>query len=88
MHYTAWTGAEIRRLREHLGVSQYGLARLLHCRQATVSGWETENREVSRPYLQLLTFLANERGFWMGISGSPESRYQVASRPLLRIAEQ
>lgn len=55
MAKSVWTGDKIRRIRKHLGISQEKLAKLLGCRQQTVSDWELGLYQPGNAYQQVLS---------------------------------
>jgi DNA-binding transcriptional regulator YiaG len=62
----AWDAGGVRALREHLGLTQDGLAEELGTRQQTISEWE---RGVYRPRgasARLLSMVAEQAGFEYG----------------------
>ena len=58
-----WLGGEVRALREHLGLTQEGLARELGTRQQTISEWETGRYQPRGTANTLLSLVAERAGF-------------------------
>lgn len=58
-----WNGELIRALRRHLKMSQAELADKIGVRQQTVSDWEINAYDPSRPTAKLLMVYAKEAGF-------------------------
>lgn len=58
-----WSAAEVRALREHLGVTQEELSRRLGMRQQTVSEWEVGKHRPRGASLTLLNVIAEGAGF-------------------------
>jgi DNA-binding XRE family transcriptional regulator len=58
-----WDGELVRALRDHLRVSQLGLAEILGVRQQTVSEWETGIYSPTRARSNHLTMVAEKAGF-------------------------
>jgi DNA-binding XRE family transcriptional regulator len=58
-----WNGELIRALRRHLRLSQTELADKIGVRQQTVSDWEVDAYDPSRPTSKLLMVYAKEAGF-------------------------
>lgn len=63
---TNWDRERIRALREHLGLSQDGLAAELGMRQQTISEWETGQYAPRGGSARLLTLIAERAGFEYG----------------------
>jgi DNA-binding transcriptional regulator YiaG len=63
---TKWDRERVRALREHLGLSQGGLAAELGMRQQTVSEWETGQHAPRGGSARLLTLIAERAGFEYG----------------------
>ncbi len=61
-----WDPDGVKRLREHLGLSQEGLAEELGVRQQTVSEWETARYQPRGASNRLLTLIAERAGFRYG----------------------
>lgn len=61
-----WDGAEIRRLREHAGLSQRELADELNARQQTISEWERGEYAPRGTAARLLTRVAEDVRFPFG----------------------
>ncbi len=59
----AWDRERVLALRQHLGLSQDGLARELGMRQQTVSEWETGRYEPRGGSVKLLTMIADRAAF-------------------------
>ena len=58
-----WDGAQIRALRQHLGLTQQQMADELGIRQQTVSEWETGMYQPRGTSSTLLTMVAERAGF-------------------------
>ena len=58
-----WDGRRIRGLRQHLGLTQQGLADELGTRQQTISEWETGMYKPRGASSTLLTIVAERAGF-------------------------
>jgi DNA-binding transcriptional regulator YiaG len=58
-----WDGGRIRALRQHLGLTQQGLADELGTRQQTISEWETGMYRPRGASSTLLTIIAERAGF-------------------------
>lgn len=58
-----WDGRRIRALRQHLGLTQQGLADELGTRQQTISEWETGMYKPRGASSTLLTIVAERAGF-------------------------
>lgn len=58
-----WDASAVRALREHLGLSQDGLAEELGTRQQTVSEWETGRYRPRGASATLLGIVAERAGF-------------------------
>jgi len=67
---TGWDAERIRALREHLGLSQDGLAEELGTRQQTVSEWETGRYRPRGASSTLLSIVAERAGFKYGETGA------------------
>lgn len=59
----AWSAAEVRALRQHLGVTQEELSLRLGMRQQTVSEWEVGKHRPRGASLTLLNVIAEGAGF-------------------------
>jgi DNA-binding transcriptional regulator YiaG len=59
----AWDARRVKALREHLGLSQDGLAQELGTRQQTVSEWETGQYQPRGASATLLGIVAERAGF-------------------------
>jgi DNA-binding transcriptional regulator YiaG len=59
----AWSAAEVRALRQHLGMTQEELSRRLGMRQQTVSEWEVGKHRPRGASLTLLNVIAEGAGF-------------------------
>ena len=59
----AWDARKVRSLREHLGLTQEGLAQELNVRQQTVSEWETGQYRPRGASERLLAVVAERAGF-------------------------
>ena len=60
---TNWGSAEIRALREHLGLTQQGMADELGTRQQTISEWERRKYEPRGTSSRVLSLVADRSGF-------------------------
>lgn len=58
-----WDAQLIRRLREHIGLTQAGLAEQLNTRQQTISEWERGAYRPRGPAARLLTRVAEDTAF-------------------------
>ena len=58
-----WDAGQVRALRQHLGLSQRGLADELGTRQQTISEWETGLYQPRGTSARLLTLVAERAGF-------------------------
>ena len=58
-----WNAGQVRALRQHLGLSQQGLADELGTRQQTISEWETGQYQPRGTSARLLTLVAERAGF-------------------------
>lgn len=58
-----WTGELIQGLRQHMGLTQKGLADELGVRQQTISEWEQGAYQPSRSTSRYLTLVAEQNGF-------------------------
>ena len=58
-----WDGEGIRALREHLGLTQQGMADELGTRQQTISEWEREMYRPRGTSVRLLSIVAERAGF-------------------------
>jgi DNA-binding XRE family transcriptional regulator len=58
-----WDGAQVRALRQHLGLTQQQMASELGIRQQTVSEWETGMYQPRGTSSTLLTMVAERAGF-------------------------
>ena len=58
-----WDGRRIRALRQHLGLTQQGLADELGTRQQTISEWETGMYKPRGASSTLLTIIAERASF-------------------------
>lgn len=58
-----WAAAEVRALRQHLGLTQDELSSRLGMRQQTVSEWEVGKHRPRGASLTLLTVIAEQSGF-------------------------
>lgn len=59
-----WDADLIKALRYHMGLNQAEFARELGVRQPTISEWETGQYEPKRSTSKLLTFVAEQAGFY------------------------
>ena len=62
----SWDAERVRALRQHLGLSQDGLADELGTRQQTVSEWETGRYQPRGASARLLSMVAERAGFAYG----------------------
>jgi len=67
----SWNEHRVRRLRQTLGVTQNELAKVLGCRQQTVSEWELGLYAPANAYGKLLTMIESQATF--GISHTKSS---------------
>lgn len=67
-----WDGEGIRALREHLGLTQQGMADELGTRQQTISEWERQRYRPRGTSARLLSIIAERAGF----------EYQSEARPV------
>jgi DNA-binding transcriptional regulator YiaG len=58
-----WDAGQVRSLRQHLGLSQQGLADELGTRQQTISEWETGQYRPRGASARLLTLVAERAAF-------------------------
>lgn len=58
-----WTPETIKALREHMGLTQKGLAEELGMRQQTISEWETGMYKPRRSTSKYLALVADRAGF-------------------------
>jgi transcriptional regulator with XRE-family HTH domain len=58
-----WDAGQVRSLRQHLGLSQQGLADELGTRQQTISEWETGQYRPRGASARLLSLVAERAGF-------------------------
>mgnify|MGYP001036805303 CR=1 FL=1 len=58
-----WDGQGIRALREHLGLTQQGMAEELGTRQQTISEWGREMYHPRGTSVKLLSIVAERAGF-------------------------
>ena len=68
----AWDAELVRRLREHLGLTQREFADELNARQQTVSEWETGRYRPRGPSARLLTLIAEDAAFRYSARGGAE----------------
>ncbi|MDZ4278880.1 MAG: helix-turn-helix domain-containing protein [Dehalococcoidia bacterium] len=66
---SAWDAAQVRALRQELGLTQQELARELNVRQQTVSEWETGQYRPRGASARLLSVVAERAGFRYGEEG-------------------
>lgn len=59
----SWDAQQVRRLREHIGLTQAGLAEELNTRQQTISEWERGAYRPRGPAARLLTRVAEDAAF-------------------------
>ena len=67
-----WDGRRIRALRQHLGLTQQGLADELGTRQQTISEWETGMYKPRGASSTLLSIIAESAGFEYGTGRAQE----------------
>ena len=67
-----WDAERIRRLREHLGLTQSQLADELNARQQTISEWERGQYRPRGPAARLLSIVAEDAQFAYG--ADPDDR--------------
>jgi DNA-binding transcriptional regulator YiaG len=58
-----WSARQVKALRQHLGLTQEGMAAELGARQQTVSEWETGQYQPRGTSARLLTLIAERGGF-------------------------
>jgi DNA-binding transcriptional regulator YiaG len=58
-----WNARQVKALRQHLGLTQEGMAAELGARQQTVSEWETGQYQPRGTSARLLTLIAERGGF-------------------------
>lgn len=58
-----WSAERVRRLREHLGLTQAELSDLLNARQQTISEWERGRHRPRGPSARLLSYVAEDSEF-------------------------
>ena len=58
-----WDGEGIRALRQHLGLTQQGMADELGTRQQTISEWEREMYRPRGTSVRMLSIVAERAGF-------------------------
>jgi DNA-binding transcriptional regulator YiaG len=58
-----WDSGRVRALREHMGLTQQGMADQLGTRQQTISEWETGMYQPRGASSTLLTMVAERAGF-------------------------
>lgn len=75
---TDWDSERIRTLRQHLGLTQRGLADELGTRQQTISEWETGMYKPRGASSTLLTIIAERSGFGYE-ADSPEKDSEASS---------
>ena len=61
-----WDSGRVRALREHMGLTQQGMADQLGTRQQTISEWETGMYQPRGASSTLLTMVAERAGFEYG----------------------
>lgn len=66
-----WDAQLIRRLREHIGLTQAGLAEQLNTRQQTISEWERGAYRPRGPAARLLTRVAEDTAFPYDAGAAP-----------------
>lgn len=67
-----WDAQLIRRLREHIGLTQAGLAEELNTRQQTISEWERGAYRPRGPAARLLTRVAEDAAFPYDAGAAPD----------------
>jgi DNA-binding transcriptional regulator YiaG len=83
----SWDRAAVRALREHLALTQDGLAEELGVRQQTVSEWETGQYQPRGASAKLLTMVAERAGFEYVAAGQRRAPERQESPPGKREAE-
>lgn len=74
-----WSGAQIRALRQHMGLTQREMADELEVRQQTISEWETEMHRPHRSTQKILSVIAERAGFSYDVTRvEPEDKSQAA----------
>ena len=68
----SWDAGSIRKLREHLGLTQAGLADELNTRQQTISEWERGEYRPRGPAARLLTRVAEDVQFPYDPGNAPD----------------
>ena len=63
-----WDSEKVRALRNHLGLTQQGMADELGTRQQTISEWETGMYKPRGTSVTLLSIIAERAGFGYGAS--------------------
>ena len=66
---TSWDSRRVRALRDHLALTQGGLAGELGVRQQTVSEWETGQYAPRGASARLLSLVAERAGFEYSVDG-------------------
>ncbi len=66
---TGWDSRRVRALRDHLALTQGGLAGELGVRQQTVSEWETGLYAAGGASAKLLSLVAESAGFEYSVDG-------------------
>lgn len=66
----SWDAAAVRRLREHIGLTQAQLAEELNTRQQTISEWERGAYRPRGPSARLLTRVAEDAAFPYNAGGA------------------
>ena len=65
-----WDAGRVRRLREHLGLTQEEMSELLNARQQTISEWERGRHRPRGPSARLLSYVAEDSEFEYGAAGA------------------
>lgn len=70
----SWDATSVRKLRQHLALTQERLAEELGVRQQTVSEWETGMYRPRGASERLLTIVAERAGFDYDAGGNPSAK--------------
>ena len=73
-----WDSGRVRALREHMGLTQQGMADQLGTRQQTISEWETGMYQPRGASSTLLTMVAERAGFEYG-ADRPQEKTKKSS---------
>jgi transcriptional regulator with XRE-family HTH domain len=89
MQYSAWSGPDIRRMRDTLGLTQRKLAAEVGCRTSTLADWERGAALPSPIFCKLLTAFAIDVDYWKTPSTIRDQQARTAAeyRNRLRIAD-